>query len=88
MPYSAEISRTNPAAFILLLDQSGSTADKMPACSLLGGPGFDYVIDAGLGATARDYRKFRVEAFNHSQRQLGPCAYLTGGCQRGGPGAL
>jgi hypothetical protein len=41
--------------------------DKMPPRRLLGRPGFDYIIDAGLGATARDYRKFRVNAFNHSQ---------------------
>ncbi len=33
MPYTAEISRTNPSAFLFLIDQSGSMADPF------GGPG-------------------------------------------------
>jgi hypothetical protein len=37
--------------------------DRMPARRLLGGRGFEYVIDAGLGATVADYRKFRVNVF-------------------------
>jgi hypothetical protein len=40
--------------------------DKMPPRRLLGRPGFDYVIDAGLGATARDYRRFRLNVFDQS----------------------
>ncbi len=38
--------------------------DSISARRLLGGRGFDYVIDAGLGATAADYRKFRVNVFD------------------------
>ena len=30
MPYSAEISRTSPSAFVFIIDQSGSMADKIP----------------------------------------------------------
>jgi hypothetical protein len=30
MPYSAEISRSQPTAFLFLIDQSGSMIDKMP----------------------------------------------------------
>lgn len=30
MPYSAEISRTNPTCFLFLIDQSGSMADAVP----------------------------------------------------------
>jgi hypothetical protein len=40
--------------------------DRMPARRLLGGPGFDYIIDAGLGATVADYRKFRLNVFDSS----------------------
>jgi hypothetical protein len=38
--------------------------DRMPARRLLGRPGFEYVVDAGLGATAADYRKLRVNVFD------------------------
>lgn len=38
--------------------------DGMPARRLLGLPGFDYIIDAGLGATAADYQKFRINVFD------------------------
>ena len=31
MPYTAEISRSNPTAFLFLVDQSGSMDDKMPS---------------------------------------------------------
>lgn len=37
--------------------------DKMPPRRLLGIPGFEYVIDAGLGATVADYRSIRVSGF-------------------------
>ena len=40
--------------------------DRMPPRRLLGLPGFDYVIDAGLGATARDYCRFRINVFDQS----------------------
>jgi len=40
--------------------------DRMPARRLLGGRGFEYVIDAGLGATVIDYRKFRVNVFDQA----------------------
>jgi hypothetical protein len=38
--------------------------DRMPPRRLLGLPGFDYVIDAGLGATAADYQKVRINVFD------------------------
>jgi hypothetical protein len=38
--------------------------DRMPARRLLGGRGFEYVIDAGLGATVADYPKFRLNVFD------------------------
>lgn len=31
MPYSAEISRSSPTAFLFLVDQSGSMSDKLPS---------------------------------------------------------
>lgn len=41
--------------------------DRMPARRLLGGRGFEYVIDAGLGATVTDYRKFRINTFDQAE---------------------
>lgn len=38
--------------------------DGMHARRLLGHRGFEYVIDAGLGATVSDYRKFRINVFD------------------------
>jgi hypothetical protein len=38
--------------------------DNMSARRLLGYPGFEYVIDSGLGATVREYRKFRLNVFD------------------------
>jgi hypothetical protein len=38
--------------------------DSMAARKLLGHRGFEYVIDAGLGATFSEYRKFRINVFN------------------------
>jgi len=38
--------------------------DRMPPRRLLGLPGFEYIIDAGLGATAADYQKVRVNVFD------------------------
>ncbi|MGA3334178.1 MAG: plasmid partitioning protein RepB C-terminal domain-containing protein [Terracidiphilus sp.] len=38
--------------------------DRMPARRLLGGRGFEYVIDAGLGAMVTDYRNFRLNVFD------------------------
>jgi len=38
--------------------------DRMPPRRLLGLPGFEYVIDAGLGATVADYQKVRVNVFD------------------------
>lgn len=37
--------------------------DRMSARRMLGLPKFEYVIDAGLGATAKDFRSIRVSAF-------------------------
>jgi hypothetical protein len=38
--------------------------DRMPARRLLGHRGFEYIIDAGLGATVETYRRFRVNVFD------------------------
>ena len=38
--------------------------DRIAARRLLGYPGFDYVIDTGLGATAEDYQNIRMNVFN------------------------
>jgi len=37
--------------------------DRMRARPLLGNRGFEYVIDAGLGATVSDYQKLRINVF-------------------------
>jgi hypothetical protein len=41
--------------------------DRMPARRLLGYPEFEYVIDAGLGATMADYQRFRVNVFDRNR---------------------
>jgi hypothetical protein len=41
--------------------------DRMPARRLLGHRGFEYIIDAGLGATVADYQKFRINVFSRSE---------------------
>jgi hypothetical protein len=41
----------------------------------LGIPGFDHVIDAGLGATATDFRRFRLNVFD---RTLNPKLHFAG----------
>lgn len=38
MPYTAEISRTNPSCFLFLIDQSGSMEDPIPASPDADGP--------------------------------------------------
>ncbi len=38
--------------------------DRMAPRRLLGLPGFEYVIDAGLGATAADYQKVRINVLD------------------------
>ena len=38
--------------------------DRMPPRRLLGEPGFEYVVDAGLGAGAQDYQRFRINLFD------------------------
>ncbi len=38
--------------------------DGMPARRMLGGRGFEYIVDAGLGATVEDYCKIRVNVFD------------------------
>lgn len=40
--------------------------DNMESRRMLGNPGFDFVVDAGLGSTARDYHKFRINTFDAS----------------------
>ena len=41
--------------------------DRMPPRRLLDRPGFQHIIDVGLGASAADYRKFRINAFSAAQ---------------------
>jgi hypothetical protein len=41
--------------------------DRMRARRLLGHRGFEYVIDAGLGATVSDYQKFRINVFDSAR---------------------
>ena len=43
-----------------------SGLDKMKYRRLLGNPGFDFVIDAGLGAKAIEYDTFRVNVFEET----------------------
>jgi hypothetical protein len=40
--------------------------DRMPPRRLLGIPGFEYVIDSGLGATAASYQDFRINIFDRT----------------------
>lgn len=49
--------------------------DRMAPRRLLGLPGFEYVIDAGLGATAAEYRKVRLNVFDST---LDPAEYFEG----------
>jgi hypothetical protein len=49
--------------------------DRMPPRRLLGLPGFEYVIDAGLGATAQTYRQFRLNVFD---KQHDPGVHFKG----------
>ncbi len=49
--------------------------DKISARRLLALPGFDYIIDGGLGATVRDYRRFRLNVFDQSHD---PAAHFLG----------
>ena len=41
-----------------------SGLDSIDARRLLGGPGFDRIIDCGLGATATDYERYRMTVFD------------------------
>ena len=49
--------------------------DGMPARRLLGKPGFEFVVDGGLGATAADYSKFRLNVFDSN---ADPAAHFNG----------
>jgi hypothetical protein len=49
--------------------------DRMPIRRLLGSRGFEYIIDAGLGATVDDYCKLRVNVFDSSR---GPATHFEG----------
>lgn len=49
--------------------------DRMPIRRLLGSLGFEYIIDAGLGATVDDYCKLRVNVFD-SERS--PATHFEG----------
>jgi hypothetical protein len=41
--------------------------DGMPARKMLGGRGFEYIVDAGLGATVDDYCKIRLNVFDSTR---------------------
>lgn len=43
-----------------------SGLDRMPPRRRLGGAGFEYIIDCGLGATATSYQDLRVNVFDRS----------------------
>ena len=49
--------------------------DRMEPRRLLGRPGFEYVIDTGLGASARDYDRFRLNIFDRSHD---PASHFAG----------
>jgi len=49
--------------------------DSMPARRLLGDRGFEYIIDSGLGATAADYQRFRINVFGPAES---PAAHFLG----------
>jgi hypothetical protein len=49
--------------------------DRMPPRRMLGRCGFDYIIDAGLGITAADYRKVRLNVFDATED---PAAHFHG----------
>ncbi len=49
--------------------------DRMQPRRLLGKVGFEYVIDAGLGATAGDYQKVRVNVFDST---IDPAKHFDG----------
>lgn len=51
--------RSNPEPGVAL-----AGLDGMPARRMLEGRGFEYIIDAGLGATVDDYCKIRVNVFD------------------------
>jgi len=44
--------------------------DSMPARRLLGHPGFEYIIDVGLGATVEAYRSFRINVFDSTRNPV------------------
>ena len=49
--------------------------DRMAPRRLLGRPGFEYVVEAGLGSTAADYQKFRINVFD---RMSDPAVHFAG----------
>ena len=49
--------------------------DRMAPPRILGRPGFEYVVDAGLGSTAADYQKFRINVFD---RMSDPAVHFAG----------
>ena len=58
MPYEAEISRSNPTAFVFLVDQSGSMADKLSTAKV------HIPTQAG--------HPFRLKAATHSEAKRPP----------------
>lgn len=49
--------------------------DRISARRLLGNVGFDYILDAGLGSTHSEYRKFRINVFD---KDLNPTTHFAG----------
>jgi len=54
-----------------------SGMDKIAARKLMAKTGFDCIIDAGLGRTARDFNRFRVSVFDRKRSVENHFAGLT-----------
>lgn len=82
MPYTAEISRSNPACFILLLDQSGSMADAVGGevpqrkadflADVVNRTLHDLVIRCTKAEEIRDYYYISLLGYGQSSTPVGP----------------
>ncbi len=50
--------------------------DSMRPRRWLGLPKFEYVIDAGLGATAANFQKIRINVFDTADSKMNPCQHF------------
>jgi hypothetical protein len=60
-------ARRSPSLGETASTSSATGLDRMPPRRMLGRCGFDYIIDAGLGTTAADYRKIRLNVFDETE---------------------